>query len=749
MKRHSRRHFLRGAGGAAAVALGAPLLNRVPVAVAAGGGIACPNPIPAVNENRCSDPASWSSAFQLTANDGAIVAFTSQASYDLSEIASSPVTLNLGRFAVGATAAQIRIFRLGYYGGRGGRLVYTKNVSLPDPGTQPDIDPVTGKRVIVGTTAFALTDFAPQTSGVYIARIVTSTNTDRQTPFVIRDDTRPRELLVAMPTNTWQAYNNNAKSLYDNAPDFSSASPVTIAGTRPDSGLSRAVKVSFQRDHDNQLSKFDWVLHTEFPLIYWLERMGYDVAYTEDVAVHRNPAQLLPDTSRVFVIAGHSEYWTQQMFDGVKNAKAAGTHIAAMGANTAYWRIRYEDGERTIACYKTIQGTGPQAGGGAAGVNDPVSPTTTFRDRGAIAGAAEAPAGGRPGIAQPENQLFGVFYVGDDGGVTHPIQVPAGAGAGGEFGAHRAWRNTAVAAATGATIGTNLVGWEWDQVPGGGPLHDLARSVQPAGVQKLWETDPTAGESSGGGYISDDGRAKAAGPAAGNSKLVGGAIHTAPSGAIVFATGSMQFSWGLGPHYGGGPADDYVGPRKDDSDPRIQQLTYNVLADMGALPSTPSEEIVLDPVPVTPTGPTGPTGTTGPAPTGPAGADTTAPRLYVSRGGVRVGPTGILRVRVFLAADELQGASGVLTLRTTGLVRTSKRAKARRLTLGAKSFQVLAGHTAIVEFRLSTSIRRLITERKRLSVTAETVAHDRANNKTTLRTPFLALPYKKPVTKKK
>src|SRR4029079_13103890 len=54
--------------------------------------------------------------------------------------------------------------------------------------------------------------------------------------------------------------------------------------------------------------------------------------------------------------------------------------------------------------------------------------------------------------------------------------------------------------------------------------------------------------------------------------------YTAPSGAKVFASGTMQWSWGLG----------------YENVPAIQQATYNILADMAVKPDSP-DGVIQDP----------------------------------------------------------------------------------------------------------------------------------------------------------
>jgi len=55
--------------------------------------------------------------------------------------------------------------------------------------------------------------------------------------------------------------------------------------------------------------------------------------------------------------------------------------------------------------------------------------------------------------------------------------------------------------------------------------------------------------------------------------------YVAPSGAIVFSSGTILWSWGLA----------IVEP-----DARLQQVTLNVLADMGVQPATPADVLITD-----------------------------------------------------------------------------------------------------------------------------------------------------------
>jgi hypothetical protein len=69
------------------------------------------------------------------------------------------------------------------------------------------------------------------------------------------------------------------------------------------------------------------------------------------------------------------------------------------------------------------------------------------------------------------------------------------------------------------------------------------------------------------------------------------AVDEPTSGARGFSAGTAQWSWGLGPHWIDEPGmgGSYQDPPTTSTDRRISQATYNILADMGATPSTPTQ----------------------------------------------------------------------------------------------------------------------------------------------------------------
>jgi PKD repeat protein len=555
--------------------------------------VTCPNANPVVNENNCQGTGTTS--WRLTKYDtNGVAGFATEPSVNL----GSSVTLKVGHFGSQNTAVNIFVYRMGYYGGTGARLVHTAtNVTVNNPFNCNGMDPTTGEVDCDNwDPTYTIPASALPASGVYLVRLkATDTGNENHVVFVVRNDSRNANIIYKLPTATYEAYNNwGNKSLYD----YSSMGANTV------SGGPRAVKVSFHRPLNDVAIGDNWFMKADYAMVYWLEKQGYDVNYTEDVSVTQSPSQLL--NHKVDLVAGHDEYWTGEEMHGYKAARAAGVSVASFSGNTAYWKTRIEGNGATLVDYKTVQGSG-SSGSGAAGQNDwgpddikgtaddalgadgragtsddhPENSTTTWRDNGAAPGDPNAPTGGRVGPDEPENSLLANMYVGDNDSVSYPLTVPAGNGSG-EYASDRLWRQTGVSTTSSTSIGSKLVGWEWDAVP----TNAQYLSKQPAGVTRVTSSDTTA---SGSEWLLDEGRVYGASPPAGLPGVTQAVKYTASSGALVFSAGTCQWSWGLGPHWidQPGSGQSYQDAPTDSSDARISQVTYNILSDMGAQPLTP------------------------------------------------------------------------------------------------------------------------------------------------------------------
>jgi hypothetical protein len=239
----------------------------------------------------------------------------------------------------------------------------------------------------------------------------------------------------------------------------------------------------------------DFLRRWEYNAVRFLEREGYDVTYTTDVDTHQRALaeRGVPLPHRVFLSIGHDEYWSSPMREHVERARDLGMHLAFLGADACYWQIRFEPSaagvpDRTIVGYKE-----------AAGALDPLALDGRPQNDRLITGRWRD----RP-VSRPEQRLVGVMYAADP--VDADIVVSQA----------EHW----VFAGTGLRNGDGLrglLGYEVDAMGGDAPDSIVRLSHSP---------------------FADQG-------AAGKTRYADMTIYTAASGALVFAAGSIQWSWGL------------------------------------------------------------------------------------------------------------------------------------------------------------------------------------------------------------
>lgn len=233
------------------------------------------------------------------------------------------------------------IYRLGWYQGKGARLLQT----IPDiPGhfyPMPTMDPQTGLVDGNWPASFSIKINPNWVTGMYVAKFTAANGEEAYAPFVVRS-TQPTDFIFTHAATTDQAYNPwGGKSLYD----FNS------------SDHKRAYKVSFNRPFV-QGTGMGYLLNWEYPMIRWLERNGYNVGYASTEDVQSDPALL--QHSKGILIVGHNEYWSKEMTTNLKAAIDGGVNLAVFGADTMSWQIRYEPStsqhdttpSRIIVCYK-------------------------------------------------------------------------------------------------------------------------------------------------------------------------------------------------------------------------------------------------------------------------------------------------------------------------------------------------------------------------------------------------------------
>jgi sugar lactone lactonase YvrE len=272
------------------------------------------------------------------------------------------------------------VYRMGYYGGAGGREVARGGPLRASPQPACPIGESTGVVACQWTPTLEIETTADWVRGVYLLKLVREDGYERYVPFFVRDEDPRAEVVAVIPTATWAAYNTwGGTSLYDD-----------VQGV-----MYRKHKVSrsFQVSYDRPFARGNGSGHLvqeDLSLVQWLEAQGLDVAYATDEDLDESEAFL--DGARAIFLSGHDEYWTGTIRDRIDRAVAAGSSLLNLGANQGYWQTRLEparDGRprRIITCYK-------------GDARDPVglqSPARTVRFR-------DAP------VSRPENQLFGVMF---------------------------------------------------------------------------------------------------------------------------------------------------------------------------------------------------------------------------------------------------------------------------------------------------------------------------------------------------
>ena len=251
----------------------------------------------------------------------------------------------------------LEIYRMGYYGGSGGRLMWRYD---PIKGqTQPD-PPIGEKRVRDCRWEPSLTLTIPKDwlSGVYLGKL-TSLREGIQSYiiFIVRDD-RPADFIFQCSDTTWQAYNRwpSQFALYDDGKDQWYWGP--------------NVQVSFNRPYGKYCQILDAPLSTgsgewflwEFPLAHWMESRGYDVSYISNLDAHADPKGLL--RAKGFLSVGHDEYYSIEMFRHLRQAIAGGLNVAFLSGNAVCGRILFSPDARRLPnrAFERVGVFGPPGG---------------------------------------------------------------------------------------------------------------------------------------------------------------------------------------------------------------------------------------------------------------------------------------------------------------------------------------------------------------------------------------------------
>lgn len=222
----------------------------------------------------------------------------------------------------------IDIYRMGYYGGKGGRHMLHLG---PFKGRTQATPPVGKERLRECRWQSCHSLRIPKNwlSGVYLGKLSGVRNRYQSYVIFIVRDNRRADFLFQCSDNTWQAYNAwpDNYSLYRN----DRKDHLVLVG---------GIKVSFDRPYGKYVQIFDNPLSQgsgefllwEFPLAFWMEQHGYDVTYCSNSDIHRDAGCIT--RCKGFLSVGHDEYWSREQFDHVMAAIRAGVNVAFLSGNT-------------------------------------------------------------------------------------------------------------------------------------------------------------------------------------------------------------------------------------------------------------------------------------------------------------------------------------------------------------------------------------------------------------------------------
>ncbi len=206
--------------------------------------------------------------------------------------------------------------------------------------------------------------------GFYVARVhpgEAAGNDFYDISFVVRRaDGQPKaRVLVLAATNTWRAYNATPFAV---RPDTLKYSLSTEGGKN---NPLEPPAYSFYRAHAAGQGTYQVGLRMPWPaagpyVLYgsdyshllrgeryahlWLEREGIDYDVITDTDLHRTPG--IPKEYPVFLINGHSEYWSVPMYEGLESYLGGGGQVVILSGNSLFWRVSYNDDLSVMECRK-------------------------------------------------------------------------------------------------------------------------------------------------------------------------------------------------------------------------------------------------------------------------------------------------------------------------------------------------------------------------------------------------------------
>jgi len=235
---------------------------------------------------------------------------------------------------VSTAAARFRAeaFRMGYYQGKGARLVWQ---SPEVRGKVQGACPVTA-----GTNMVACDSWMPSlhfsvspafVPGDYLIKLVGRGSQQSYVPLTIWDPASTAAYVIKNDVFTWQAWNPYGGF------DFYQGLGACPARTYP--MCSRARVVSFDRPYGAEGGSGNF-LTLEYPLVRFAEEHGLDVTYATDLTIDQHPDYL--GRHRALLSLGHDQAWSLSERRAAVAARDEGVNIVFFAASPILRHVRMQ-----------------------------------------------------------------------------------------------------------------------------------------------------------------------------------------------------------------------------------------------------------------------------------------------------------------------------------------------------------------------------------------------------------------------
>lgn len=273
-----------------------------------------------IEENKLPGTTAW----EIHGAAGGISGFADEVYADAGQKVTLDVTTTGPWFRAEA-------FRMGYYQGKGGRLIWE---SGKVDGKEQPACPVTPGINMVScdnwSPSLTFTVTSAWVQGDYIIKLAGPGNRQSYVPLTIWDPDSTATYVIKNDVFTWQAWN------YYGGYDYYTGEGSCPADEYP--LCSRARVVSFDRPYateDGAGSFFE----LEYPLVEFMEEHGLDVTYVTDLTLQEHPDFLLQH-HKVLLSLGHDEAWSLGEREDAVRAQQAGVNIIFFGASAILRHVR-------------------------------------------------------------------------------------------------------------------------------------------------------------------------------------------------------------------------------------------------------------------------------------------------------------------------------------------------------------------------------------------------------------------------